>query len=315
MGCRTDLEENWIETHPLTINCTCNHLSTFAILVDVIDLEYIPEPSLLESVSSYSCFSISLPLLLSTWLILSLIRGGVQTNSNTIHKNLVLCVFLAQTLYFVALKARKVLVENMFPCKLIAIILHYLWLCVFSWNLVDSVHLYRMLTEMRDINHGQMPFYFTVGYVLPAVIVSLPVGARVDQYGNYYFCWLSLYESVVWSLIGPVCAMAAINLAILAFSIRAAFTLKDHVMGFGNLRTLLWLSVVSLPLLVLMWVLALLMASDHAPLLTYLLSLAVLVHAIFSIMGYCFINSRVRQHLFRYVNNFLYFYYKYNSEM
>lgn len=93
-----------------------------------------------------------------------------------------------------------------------------------------------MLTEMRDINHGQMPFYFSVGYVLPAIIVSLPVGARVDQYGNYLFCWLSLYESVVWSLIGPVCAMAFVNLIVLMASIRAAFTLKDHVLGFGNLR-------------------------------------------------------------------------------
>lgn len=164
---------------------------------------------------------------------------------------------------------------------------------------MDSIHLYRMLTEMRDINHGQMPFYFSLGYVVPAVIVSLPVGARVDQYGNYLFCWLSLYESVVWSLIGPVCAMAIVNLGILALSVRAAFTLKDHVMGFGNLRTLLWLSVISLPLLVMMWVLALLMASDHSPILTYLLSFSVLIHSIFAILGYCFVNQRVRQNLFR----------------
>lgn len=315
VGCRTELEEDWLQHEPLIINCSCNHLSTFAVLVDKVDLEYIPEPSLLEDVSTYSCFAISLPLLFGTWLILALIRG-IQTNSNTIHKNLVLCVFLAQLLYFVALKARKPLVENMFPCKLTAIALHYLWLCVFSWNFVDSVHLYRMLTEMRDINHGQMPFYFSVGYVVPAVVVSLPVGARVDQYGNYLFCWLSLYESVVWSLIGPVCAMAVVNLCVLALSVRAAFTLKDHVMGFGNLRyvtvlqfwagsdglfcrTLLWLSVISLPLLVTMWVLALLMASDHSPMLTYLLSLTVLVHAVFSLLGYCFVNQRVRQNLFR----------------
>lgn len=112
VGCRTELSENWFEQSPLIINCTCNHLSTFAVLVDMVDLEYIPEPSLLEDVSSYSCFALSLPLLFATWCILALIRG-IQTNSNTIHKNLVLCVFLAQLLYFIALKARKPLVENM----------------------------------------------------------------------------------------------------------------------------------------------------------------------------------------------------------
>lgn len=42
VGCRTELGENWFirdEGAPLIVNCTCNHLSTFAVLVDVVDLE------------------------------------------------------------------------------------------------------------------------------------------------------------------------------------------------------------------------------------------------------------------------------------
>ncbi|GLV40875.1 starry night [Carabus blaptoides fortunei] len=197
VGCRTELDENCTDKGPLMINCTRNHLSSFAILVDVIDLE--------------------------------------------------------------------------FPCKLVAIALHYHWLCVFSWNLVDSVHLYRILTEMHDINHGQMPFYVTMGYVLPAVVLFVILIRK---------CCMEPDRA----------GIACINLAVLALSIHAAFTLQDHVMRFGILRTLLWLSVISLLLLVMMWVL---MASDHSPMLTYLLSLAVLVHAMFSILGYCFVNTRV----------------------
>ncbi|CAH1153853.1 unnamed protein product [Phaedon cochleariae] len=301
VGCITEIEDDWYDKHddePILVNCSCNHLTTFAVLVDVVDLEYIPEPSLLENVSSYSCFSISLPLLLGTYLILALIRG-LQTNSNTIRKNLVLCVFLAELLYFIALKARRPMVGNEFSCKLVAIGLHYLWLAAFSWMLVDAVHLYRMLTEMRDINHGPMRFYYSMGYVGPAVVVSLSVGVRAHQYGNYYFCWVSLHESVVWSLVGPICLLVLINLFVLVFSIRAAFTLQDHVLGFGNLRTLLWVSVISLPLLGATWVLALLDASERHPLLTPFLSLAVLVHAGFSLAGYCFANNRVRQNLLR----------------
>ena len=73
-----------------------------------------------------------------------------------------------------------------FACKMTAMSLHYLWLSAFAWALVDSVHLYRMLTEMRDINHGPMRFYYTLGYGLPAIIVGLAVGVRADQYGNFY---------------------------------------------------------------------------------------------------------------------------------
>ncbi|GLV46500.1 starry night, partial [Carabus blaptoides fortunei] len=66
VGCRTELDENWTDKVPLMINCTCNHLSSFDILVDVIDLEFVLEPSPVEDVYSYSCFFVSLPLLLST---------------------------------------------------------------------------------------------------------------------------------------------------------------------------------------------------------------------------------------------------------
>ncbi|XP_065173819.1 protocadherin-like wing polarity protein stan isoform X2 [Atheta coriaria] len=299
VGCHTELDSDWFDLDsddPLLVNCTCNHLSTFAVLVDVVDLEYIPEPSLMENISTYSCFSIALPLLFATYLCLAFLRGA-QTNSNTIRKNLVLCVFLAELLYFIALKARRPMVSNEIACKLFAMSLHYLWLGGFAWMLVDAIHLYRMLTEMRDINHGPMRFYYCIGYVLPAVIVSLAVGVRAHQYGNYYFCWVSLYESVIWSVVGPISILVFFNLCVLLFAVRAAFTLQDHVMGFGNLRSLLWVSVVALPLLGGAWVLALLAASEKHPLLTPFLSVAVLIHAIFSLLGYCIANNRVRQHL------------------
>lgn len=66
-------------------------------------------------------------------------------------------------------------------------------------------------------------------------------------------------------------------------------------------RTLLWVSVVALPLLGASWILSLLSASENHPLLTPFLSLAVLLHAAFSLGGYCFANNRIRQNLFRYL--------------
>jgi cadherin EGF LAG seven-pass G-type receptor 1 len=106
-----------------------------------------------------------------------------------------------------------------------------------------------------------------------------------------------VYESVVWWLVGPIAAMSAVNLMVLFISVKAAFTLKDHVLGFGNLRTLLWLSVVSLPLMGVMWVLSVLAASETSEILSLALSACVVVHAFFSIIGYCIINKRVRENL------------------
>lgn len=103
---------------------------------------------------------------------------------------------------------------------------------------------------------------------------------------------------VVWSLIGPVCLMVTLNLVILLLAIKAAFTVKDHILDFGNLRTLLWLAVVSLPLLGLTWVLAVLAASEQEPIFFVLLSAAVILQAAFALLGYCVINEKVRRSLY-----------------
>lgn len=113
-----------------------------------------------------------------------------------------------------------------------------------------------------------------------------------------FSCWLSIYENVIWSLIGPICLAFIINFITLVMSVRAAFTLKEHIMGFGNLRTLLWLSIASLPLLGATWILAVLGASENSPTLSYMLSVAIVLHAAFSLIGYCFINGRVRRNLY-----------------
>jgi hypothetical protein len=46
------------------------------------------------------------------------------------------------------------------------------------------------------------------------------------------------------------------------------------------------------------WVLAVLSVSERLPILSYLLSVAVLAHAMFALIGYCFLNTRVRRNLY-----------------
>ncbi|XP_063598702.1 protocadherin-like wing polarity protein stan [Penaeus indicus] len=279
------------------INCTCDHLSSFAVILNDAEAEFLAEPSIAEDVTTYTGLILSLVLLLLAFIAFCLLRGA-QTNSNTIHKNLTACIFIVQLLFLAALKIRHILVQQEFPCKMVAIGLHYFWLCVFTWLLIEGVHLYRMLTEMRDVNHGQMRFYYSCGYGLPAIIVGLSVGVRADQYGNYFFCWLSIYENVVWALVGPICTIVIIILLVFVLAIRASLTLKGHIEGFGNLRTLLWLGILFLPLLGATWVLAVLSVSEDLEILHYFFSVFSLLTALFVLVGYCLLNSRVRDSLY-----------------
>ena len=57
-------------------------------------------------------------------------------------------------------------------CTVIAILLHFFYMCVFAWMFVEGLHIYRMLTEQRNINHGHMRFYYAIGWGFPAIITG-----------------------------------------------------------------------------------------------------------------------------------------------
>ena len=61
-----------------------------------------------------------------------------------------------------------------FACTVIAILLHFLYLCAFAWALLEALHLYRALTEVRDVNAGPMRFYYMLGWGVPAFITGTP---------------------------------------------------------------------------------------------------------------------------------------------
>lgn len=60
-----------------------------------------------------------------------------------------------------------------FVCTVIAILLHFFYLCTFSWLFLEGLHVYRMISEVRDINYGPMRFYYLIGWGVPAFITGL----------------------------------------------------------------------------------------------------------------------------------------------
>lgn len=59
-----------------------------------------------------------------------------------------------------------------FLCTVTAIVLHYAYMSTFAWTFVESLHVYRMLTEVRNIDAGPMRFYYVVGWGIPAIVTG-----------------------------------------------------------------------------------------------------------------------------------------------
>lgn len=64
---------------------------------------------------------------------------------------------------------------------MIAILLHYFYMSTFAWMFVEQLHIYRMLTEVRNINFGHMRFYYVMGWGIPAIITGKKEQATVKE--------------------------------------------------------------------------------------------------------------------------------------
>lgn len=71
-----------------------------------------------------------------------------------------------------------------FVCTVIAILLHYFYMCTFAWMFVEGLHIYRMLTELRNINHGHIRFYYAMGWGIPAIITGETTATHPDTYSQ-----------------------------------------------------------------------------------------------------------------------------------
>ena len=68
-------------------------------------MQALSEPGLAEDIITYIGLVASVIFLGAAFTCLSVIHG-LQTNSNSIHRNFIICLFLAQLLFLLALKLR-----------------------------------------------------------------------------------------------------------------------------------------------------------------------------------------------------------------
>ena len=106
-GCRTEFNDPWsYDREDFHVNCTCPSAGPVAVVMNREELMALTEPSLAEDVVTYVGLVASVVFLTAAFVCLSIIRG-LQTNSNSIHRNFVICLLLAQLVFLLALKLRS----------------------------------------------------------------------------------------------------------------------------------------------------------------------------------------------------------------
>ncbi|XP_078098403.1 cadherin EGF LAG seven-pass G-type receptor 2 isoform X5 [Mustelus asterias] len=273
------------ETH---ISCQCNHMTSFAVLMDISrreNGEILP-----LKLVTYSTVAVSLGALLLSFLILLFLRT-LRSNQHSISKNMLVALFFSELIFILGINQA----DNPFVCTVIAILLHFFYMCTFAWMFLEGLHIYRMLTEVRDINYGPMRFYYMVGWGVPAFITGLAVGLDPEGYGNPDFCWLSIYDTLIWSFAGPITAAVSMNVFLYILSAKASC--RPRHQGFEKKGTVSGLRTAFVVLLIVSttWLLALLAVNSDTIIFHYLFAGFNCLQGLFIFIFRCILNEEVRK--------------------
>ncbi len=205
-----------------TVKCSFDHFSIYAVITPSGSMIRSNSAPINFSIAFYVLMSISLFILTITLLCLLILRR-FKTPLTVIYTNLCLNILLMQFIFLMGVNSN----QSQIACKFVSILQHYLNLSSYLWMFLISLHLYRMLTELRDINKiGSCSpvFYYVIAYVIPTIVVSLTLGIKQDIYTNFdtigfssnypitgldlssVYCWLNLnsYNEIFFVFLLPI---------------------------------------------------------------------------------------------------------------
>ncbi|XP_068611577.1 cadherin EGF LAG seven-pass G-type receptor 1 [Brachionichthys hirsutus] len=272
------------------ISCQCNHMTSFAVLMDISKREHGDVLPL--KIVTYATVSVSLLLLLLTFVLLCLLRR-LHSNLHVIHRNLVAALFFSELVFLLGINQT----DNPFVCTVIAILLHYFYMCTFAWMFVEGLHIYRMLTELRNINHGHMRFYYAIGWGIPAVITGLAVGLDPQGYGNPEFCWLSVHDTLIWSFAGPISVVVLVNIVIFILAAKASCGRRQKAVEKSGAVAALRMAFLLLLLISATWLLGLMAVNSNVMAFHYLFAVFSCLQGVFIFFFHIIFSKDVRKNL------------------
>ncbi|XP_073478555.1 adhesion G protein-coupled receptor L1 isoform X7 [Aquarana catesbeiana] len=287
-GCRL------VHTNKTHTTCACNHLTNFAVLMAQRDMYPGHINDLLLSVISWVGIVISLVCLgicISTFCFLR----GLQTDRNTIHKNLCISLFLVELLFLTGIDKTQYQVV----CPILAGLLHFFSLSAFSWLCLEGVQLYLMLVEVFETEHSRRKYYYLCGYVFPALVVGISAAVDYRSYGTDKACWLRVDNYFIWSFIGPVSLVVVVNLLILLVTLhkmlRSSSVLKPDSSRLENIKSWALGAVTLLFLLGLTWAFGLLFINKESLVLAYLFTTFNALQGLFIFIFHCALQKKVHK--------------------
>ncbi|KAK0161858.1 hypothetical protein PV327_008263 [Microctonus hyperodae] len=283
------------ETHTI---CECNHLTNFAVLMDVHAVKLdIAHQVALQIITYIGCI-ISVVCLVLAIMTFQLFRG-LKSDRTTIHKNLCVCLLIAEVLFVCGIGQT----DQRIVCGVVAGLLHFFFLCAFAWMFLEGFQLYVMLIEVFEAEKSRLRWYYLVAYGGPLLVVAISCIIDPLSYGTDRYCWLRADNYFIFSFVGPVILVILANLVFLSMAIymmcRHANTTvtmksKEHS-RLASARAWLRGAIVLVFLLGLTWTFGLLYLNQESVVMAYIFTVLNSLQGLFIFVFHCVQNEKVRK--------------------
>ncbi|XP_030400181.1 adhesion G protein-coupled receptor E3-like, partial [Gopherus evgoodei] len=282
-----------VHTNSTHTTCSCDHLSSFAVLMAPIA---VTESSPL-TIITYVGLTLSL-LFLFLAILTFLLCHSIRNVSVSLHLQLCLCLFLADLLFLTQVTR----IRTQVACAVIAGLLHNLFLACFTWMFLEGLHLFLTVKKLKDVNYTsacrfKKRFMYPFGYGFPALVVTISAGVNPEGYETSTHCWLSLERGFHWSFLGPVCAIILINIMFFVLTLwilrNRLFSLNADVSTVRDHRLLTFKAIAQLFLLGCTWSLGLLQVGPAAMVMAYLFTIVSSLQGAFIFLVHCLLNGQV----------------------
>uniref|UniRef100_A0A452TXB0 Adhesion G protein-coupled receptor L3 n=1 Tax=Ursus maritimus TaxID=29073 RepID=A0A452TXB0_URSMA len=297
-GCRL------LTTNRTHTTCSCNHLTNFAVLMAHVEVKHSDAVhDLLLDVITWVGILLSLVCLLICIFTFCFFRG-LQSDRNTIHKNLCISLFVAELLFLIGINRT----DQPIACAVFAALLHFFFLAAFTWMFLEGVQLYIMLVEVFESEHSRRKYFYLVGYGMPALIVAVSAAVDYRSYGTDKVCWLRLDTYFIWSFIGPATLIIMLNVIFLGIALYKMFhhtaILKPESGCLDNInyednRPFIksWVigAIALLCLLGLTWAFGLMYINESTVIMAYLFTIFNSLQGMFIFIFHCVLQKKVRK--------------------
>lgn len=276
------------------VTCECNHLTNFAILMDISGIKLNDEHTQFLKYITYIGCIISISCLALSWITFQCLRT-LDSERNSIHKNLVFCLFAAELIFVVGIERTN----NKVTCAAIALLLHFCFLSSFTWMFLEGIHIVILLKQVFDTAKPSMKYYYLVGYGIPITVVGTTAGIDYTAYGTSDFCWLTTEGWFIWSFTGPVAVILMINTSVLMYALsmvcrHSAYVFSREKSQQGNFRSWIQGAFAIEILLGSTWVFGYFFISEATVVMAYIFTVLNSLQGLFIFIFHCLLNKKIR---------------------